>query len=146
MRILTVCLGNVCRSPLAQGLLARELQGFPGLAVSSAGLLALVGHPADAMARQVAARHGLDIGGHRAQQVSAGLCQQHDLVLVMERAQKAALEQRFPQVRGKVFHLDADGQIDIADPYRQPMAAFEEAYAVIARGVSDWAHRIRSLV
>ena len=145
MRILTLCLGNICRSPLAQALLARELQGLPGLAVSSAGLGALVGHPADELAQQIAARHGLDLSGHRGQQVSAGLCQQHDLVLVMERAQKTALEQRFPQVRGKVFHLDADDQIDIADPYRQPMAAFEEAYTTIARGVSGWAQRIRSL-
>lgn len=48
-------------------------------------------------------------------------------------------------VRGKVFGLGDLGKFEIADPYRQPMSAFEQAYADIARGVADWAPRIRKL-
>jgi len=66
--ILTLCIGNICRSPLAQGLLAQQL---PGHTVWSAGLGALVGEPADPMSVQIAAEHGLDISAHRAQQVSS---------------------------------------------------------------------------
>ena len=153
MRILTLCVGNICRSPLAQALLARELQhpqhGLPGAQVASAGLGALVGHPADPLALQVAQAHGLDVSGHRAQQISALLCQQHQLILVMEQAHKTALEQQFPQVRGKVFRLGhasaPSGGFDIADPYRQPLPAFEAAYAAIAQGVAHWVPRIRQL-
>lgn len=140
--ILTLCIGNICRSPLAQALLAREL---PELAVWSAGLGALVGQPADPLSVLVAAEHGLELSAHRAQQVGAWMCQQAELILVMEQAHKAALEQQFPLVRGKVFRLGQLGNFEIADPYRQPREAFDTAYAAIARGVADWAPRIRQL-
>jgi protein-tyrosine phosphatase len=142
MRILTLCVGNICRSPIAQALLTRE---FPQLSVRSAGLSALVGKPADPMAQEVAASHGLDLSQHRAQQISAVLCQQSDLILVMEQAHKDWLEQLYPQVRGKAFRLGQLGQFEIADPYRKPIQAFETAYEAIFRGVSDWSQRIRKL-
>ena len=53
--------------------------------------------------------------------------------------------QKYPLVRGKVFCLGEIGKFDIADPYRQPKAAFETAYIDIARGVGDWIPRIRKL-
>lgn len=137
--ILTLCIGNICRSPLAEVLLARE---FPGQTVWSAGLSALVGEPADPTSIALAAEQGLDLRAHRAQQVSSQMCQRADLILVMEQHQRAELERRYPLVRGKVFCL---GERDIADPFRLPRAAFETAYADIARGVADWAVRIRQL-
>jgi len=140
--ILTVCIGNICRSPLAQALLARDL---PGATVWSAGLGALVGNPADPLSIKVAATHGLDITEHRAQQVNSWLCQNAELILVMEQAHKAALEQQYPLVRGKVFRLGELENFDIADPYRQPFSAFESTYADIARGVANWVPRIRLL-
>lgn len=140
--ILTLCIGNICRSPLAQVLLAREL---PQHTVVSAGLGALVGNPADATSVQIALENGLDLAAHRAQQVSGWMCQQADLILVMEQSHKAQLEQQFPQVRGKVFRLGHIGQFEIADPYRQPRDAFDAAWAGIAKGVSDWVPRIRQL-
>jgi len=141
-QILTLCIGNICRSPLAEALLAREL---PEHTVWSAGLGALVGKSADPLSVEVAAAHGLDIRAHRAQQVSSWLCQQVQLIMVMEQAHKAQLEQQFPMVRGKVFSLGQFGQFDIADPYQQPIEAFDTAYAAIAQGVADWLPRIRQL-
>lgn len=138
-RILTLCIGNICRSPLSEALLARE---FPDRTVWSAGLGALVGEPADPNSVELAAQQGLDLSAHRAQQVSLQMCQRADLILVMEQHQRAELERRYPLVRGRVFCLGAQ---DIADPFRQPRAAFERAYADIARGVTDWAARIRKL-
>lgn len=138
-RILTLCIGNICRSPLAQVLLARE---FPDRMVWSAGLGALVGEPADPLSVALAAEQGMDLSAHRAQQVSSLMCQHADLILVMEQDQRAELERRYPQVRGKVFRL---GTQDVADPFRMPRTAFETAYADIARGVADWAVRIRQL-
>ncbi|OIN93904.1 MAG: protein tyrosine phosphatase [Comamonadaceae bacterium CG1_02_60_18] len=141
-RILTLCIGNICRSPLAQALLAREL---PQHTVWSAGLAALAGQPADPLSIAVAAAHGLDITAHRAQQVTSFLCQQTELILVMEQSHKSQLEQQFPAVRGKVFTLGQFGKFDVADPYQQPVDAFESAYAAIAQGVADWIPRIRQL-
>ena len=140
--ILTLCIGNICRSPLAQVLLAREL---PTHNVWSAGLSALVGAPADPLSVQIAKEQGLDLAPHRAQQVTSIMCQQAELILVMEQSHKSQLEQLYPQVRGKVFRLGQFGQFEIADPYRQPREAFDTAYQGIAQGVADWLTRIRQL-
>ena len=140
--ILMLCIGNICRSPIAEALLARE---FPDKTIWSAGLGALVGNPADQLSIEVAAAHGLDLSAHRAQQLVSWMCQNAELVLVMEQGHKTQLEQQYPLARGKVFRLGEIGQFDIADPYRQPKAVFESAYALIARGVADWAPRIRQL-
>jgi protein-tyrosine phosphatase len=141
-RIMTLCIGNICRSPLAQVLLSREL---PEHQVWSAGLSALVGSPADPTSVQIAKEQGLDLSAHRAQQVSSYMCQQAELILVMEQSHKAQLEQLYPQVRGKVFRLGQFGQFEIEDPYRQPREAFDTAYQGIAQGVADWLTRIRQL-
>ena len=140
--ILTLCIGNICRSPIAEALLKQQ---FPEKTVWSAGLGALVGHPADQLSVDVATAHGLDLSAHRAQQLVSWMCQSADMILVMEQDHKTQIEQQYPLVRGKVFRLGELGQFDIADPYRQPKAAFEAAYARIARGVADWAPRIRQL-
>lgn len=133
--ILTLCAGNICRSPIAAALLERE---FPDKTVLSAGLGALEGDPADPLAIEVAAAHGLDLSAHRARQFAAWMCQSAELILVMEQGHKTELEQQYPLVRGKVYRLGERGGFDIADPYHQPKAAFEAAYADIARGVADW--------
>ena len=141
-QILTLCAGNICRSPIAAALLAHA---FPGKTVWSAGLGALAGYPADPLAIEVAAAQGLDLSAHRAQQLAGWMCQSANLILVMEQGHKTELEQKFPLVRGKVFRLGELGNFDIADPYRQPKAAFEAAYADIARGVADWVPRIQKI-
>ena len=141
-RILTLCIGNICRSPLAEALLAREL---PEHTIYSAGLGALVGKPADPLSVEVGAAHGLDIRAHRAQQVTRVMCQQAELILVMEPLHKNQLEQQFPVVRGKVFNLGQYSGFDVVDPYQQSRTAFDAAYLAIEQGVADWVPRIRQI-
>ena len=140
--ILILCVGNICRSPIAEALLKQE---FPEKKIWSAGLGALVGSPADPLTVKVAATHGVDMSAHRAQQLASWMCQAADLILVMEQFQKTEVEQQYPLVRGKVFRLGELGKFDIADPYRLPVAAFDTAYKAIAVGVANWAQRIRLL-
>jgi protein-tyrosine phosphatase len=126
----------------AAQLLAREL---PEHHVRSAGLSAMVGYPADPEVLRLAKENGLELQAHRAQQVTSVMCQQAEMILVMEQEHKTQLEQLYPQVRGKVFRLGQFGQFDIDDPYRQPREAFDTAYQGIAQGVADWLTRIRQL-
>lgn len=140
--ILILCSGNVCRSPIATVLLARDLSDKT---IASAGLAAPMGVQADPMAIEFAAARGLDLSAHRARQVTHRMCQAADLILVMERGHQAELRRRYPQVWGKVFRLGEAGGFDIADPYRRPRKAFEAACADITTGVAAWAARIREL-
>lgn len=109
----------------------------PGLAVSSAGLAAVVGHPADALAQTLMRERGLDVSGHVARQITPSLVREADLVLTMELSQQRAIEQVVPEARGKVQRLGCLGGFDIPDPYRRPRAAFEECLALIDRGLGE---------
>ncbi|ADU35309.1 MULTISPECIES: low molecular weight protein-tyrosine-phosphatase [Variovorax] len=137
--VLTVCIGNICRSPMAEGLLAA---GLPHLRVVSAGTGALIGQPADATAQKLMRARGIDISGHVAQQVSQLLCRQADLILVMDLAQRRHLESTYPFVRGKVFRIADTLAQDVPDPYRQGEAAFTDALALIEAGARSWIERV----
>jgi protein-tyrosine phosphatase len=139
--ILIVCVGNICRSPMAEAVLKHALAPR-GITVASAGLGALVDYPADAHAVTLMQQRDLDITAHRAQQLNEALLAETDLVLVMEKAHKRAIEQNEPTARGKIYRLGEWQDQDIPDPYRQPLAAFEKALALIDAGVADWVTKL----
>ncbi|TDO16626.1 MULTISPECIES: low molecular weight protein-tyrosine-phosphatase [Halomonas] len=142
-RILIVCTGNICRSPVAAALLQRRL---PGLAVESAGLGALVGQPVDDQARRLAMADGLDLDAHRARQLDDPLLAEADLVLVMTDGQRQALARRWPQARGKTLlmgkWLDPQAPIDIPDPYRKSVDVFEHVYQLLDEATRLWSQRL----
>jgi protein-tyrosine phosphatase len=127
---------------MAEGLLAAAL---PSMQVRSAGLGALVGMPADDTAVRLLRERGIDISAHRAMQLTRQLCDQSDLVLVMEQVQRARVEDLYPQARGRVFRIAEHSRRDVPDPYRQVEEAFRDALALIHDGVQKWLHRIHRL-
>jgi protein-tyrosine phosphatase len=142
--ILVVCVGNICRSPMAEALLMSALRGQDEFTVESAGLGALVGHPASAYAVELMQEMGEDISGHRARQIHPDMVHAADLVLVMEAGHKRAIDDADPTARGKVHRLGEWQDKDIDDPYRQPKTAFADALADIKTGVSLWAEKIKA--
>ena len=134
-RVLTVCVGNICRSPMAEGLLrARLAARGPGAVVESAGIAALVGRPADPTAVALMAERGIDISGHLARQLTPELAAGFDLVLVMEQWHRREVEVIAPAMRGRVHRF---GNFDVPDPYRQPRAVFADALELIERGIAE---------
>ena len=140
-RILVVCVGNICRSPLA----AQVLQAtFPEKQLSSAGLAAVVGSDVHPVTREIAAAHGMSLNGHRARQLTRDMCHEADLILVMESGHREAVLQLCPEVRGKIFLL-AQGQDSpsISDPFRRSSEFFALVHQQIVQACMCWAALLR---
>ena len=144
-KILVVCVGNICRSPMAEALLKSALRGQDGFTVESAGLGALVGHPADDYAVELMQEMGEDVSAHRARQIHPDMVKAADLVLVMESGHRRSIDSADPTARGKVHRLGEWQDRDIDDPYRQPKAAFADALEEIQEGVASWVQKIKGL-
>lgn len=133
--ILVVCEGNVCRSPMAQGLLAKQL---PDVSVMSAGWAALVGRGADPMAIELMAERDIDIGAHVAVDLNLRQIRSAQLVLAMTQEQRRRIETSYPFSKGKVYRIGEYEGTDITDPYRKGRAAFEMTLAQIEQGLVGW--------
>lgn len=142
-RILVVCIGNICRSPMAEGLIR---QAVPGVQISSAGVAALVGHGADPISVEIMAGVGVDISAHRARMLTDAIAREADLILVMDEQQKQHIASQYPYARGKVFRLGEASKQDIPDPYRHDPEVFRTVYAQIENGVHEWVKRINSII
>ena len=110
-----------------------------------AGLGALVGHGADSTAVSVAAEHQLSLEGHVARQVSAKMCREHDLILVMEKRHIARLCELAPEMRGKVMLFGHwDNEREIPDPYRKSREAFAAVYTLLDQSARHWAQALQA--
>lgn len=137
--ILVICVGNICRSPMAQYLLRHKLSHKPDMTIESAGIGALVDKPADETAQAILLENGIDASNHRARQVTKDMLGKADLILAMEEKHLKHLYAMAPQVRGKAFLMGKwlDDQ-PIPDPYRQQRPAFEHAYKLIDQATDAW--------
>lgn len=114
--ILTVCTGNVCRSPVAELQLAVALDGVAGVRVSSAGTRALVGHEVPATTARMSREYGLDTTNHRGREITEPLIREADLVLTMTRDHRRAVVESVPAAIRRTFTLREFARIvDLAD-------------------------------
>jgi len=106
--ILVVCTGNVCRSPIAEGMVRSILQmrfGDAAPSVASAGTAGWVGSTADPSSVAAAAELGIDISAHRARQLRADDVRSAELVLAMASEHRDAAARSAPEAGGVVFAL-----------------------------------------
>jgi protein-tyrosine phosphatase len=144
-RVLIVCVGNICRSPMAEVLLRHRLAEGRTIAVGSAGLAAAVGSPINPLAESVLALHGLSGKSHLARQIDGFLIENADIVLAMDKRQRSALLALAPSARNKVFLLGKwQDDAEIPDPYGRQLPAFEHAYQMIDTGIGSWCEHIRA--
>lgn len=141
--ILFVCTGNQYRSPIAAGYLKRLLRdrGFAGWQVDSAGTWAVPGQRLRPDATRAASRLGLELAEHAIRVVDEPMLSNFDLVLVMEKGHKEALNAEFPTSRDRVFLLSemlGGRPFNIPDPALSPSdteSTLRDMCEVIERGL-----------
>ena len=150
LKILFVCAGNICRSPLAEGIF-RHLAAAAGrdgeFAVDSAGTGGWhQGEPPDRRSVAVAGFHGVDISAQRARRIVAADFGRFDIILAMDRANLDDLLATAPRGAGAEIHLftafAGAPDEDIPDPYYRTRQDFEMVYAMLFAGCSAILERV----
>ena len=139
--ILFVCLGNICRSPLAEGVFAHLAdQAEVDVRVDSAGTGSWhVGERPDSRALAVARAHGVELPG-RARQVRPGDVSDFDYVIAMDRSNLAHLEALRRSARGSArlrllreYDPEVGSNKDVPDPYYGDRSGFEQCFRIVER-------------
>ena len=135
-RVLFVCTGNLCRSPMAEAM--ATARGGGDVTFESAGVRAAVGAPATPVAVGAVREIGIDLAGHRARQLDRDLAEAVDRIYVMTADHRAGVLEIAPGMEDRVFLLHPDGA-DIDDPFGCTLDVYREirdeiAAAIEARG------------
>jgi protein-tyrosine-phosphatase len=134
-KILFVCTGNICRSPMAEGLLKKMAFDHQwSLEVQSAGLAAFNGVPATSEAVEACLEKGINISAHQSQPLSKTLVLESTLILTMTDKHKESILRKMPQLADKVCLLSdfaGKGIEDVEDPMGQSIDAYRKIFSQI---------------
>ena len=138
--VLTVCVGNVCRSPVAEAFVRHFC---PQLHVASAGFNAPDGRGASSLMVEFSANDGVDIRDHRASRLSSVDADKFDLILVMEQAHLKEMAMRKPHLRARTMLMTQwVGGHDLADPIKEDAAFNKRIYDEIKQAARAWSSKL----
>jgi protein-tyrosine phosphatase len=114
MNVVFVCTGNLCRSPMAEGLMKHALiqRGCNGVEVTSVGTWAYLGNPAMPEAVELLSQRGIDLAEHRSRPVDEAELDAADVIVVMTSVHVRELKSMYPQVLPKVLMLKELAEIE----------------------------------
>ncbi|MFO7891799.1 MAG: low molecular weight protein arginine phosphatase [bacterium] len=140
-KILFVCTGNSCRSPMAEGILRDYLKRnkIENFEVASAGIMAPSGLPASNYSLMVSVENGIDLSSHRSQLIDRDLIESSDLILVMEESHKKFIAKFFPFSKDRVYLLKNFGENakggEVADPMGYELEIYRRCYKELKKEI-----------
>lgn len=150
LRILVVCLGNICRSPLAEGILAHQLDTLA--TVESAGTAGYhIGSPPDHRSVAVAKEKGLDISSQRARQFRSSDFKIYDHILVMDRQNYADVIEMAPDTQSAekvaliLSALEKEDLLEVPDPYYGNNNDFLHVFELLHQAAVAWKEKLTGL-
>jgi len=145
-RIVFVCSGNICRSPMAAAITNNKLKSRQEpAAIISCGTLNIMHRPAAKEAIQAMAEHDIDIESHRSQGVSVGLLRMADFVVVMAPKHERFILESAPELAPKIVRIWEYAQApldEIADPVNQDLPAFRACRDLLEESIDSWLNSI----
>lgn len=140
-KLIFVCTGNTCRSPMAEGLLKHLLGSDCGWEISSAGVCAANGWPPGENAVAALREKGIDISRQRSKTLTPDLIEAADLLVTMTRGHRDAILAVSPESEGKVFLLKSFGvaqcAADIYDPVGEALDVYRRVRDEIDAALPD---------
>ncbi len=144
-RVLFVCTGNTCRSPMAAAILKN--QNIPNVEVKSAGIYAANGNEASEQAKQVLTENKIE-HNHQSAALTGSEVGWASLILTMTAVHKAAILDRFPEAAGKTFTLKEfareEDELDVADPFGGDVERYRTTFRQLEALIQAAIDRLKS--
>jgi protein-tyrosine-phosphatase len=146
--VLFICTANICRSPMAEGLMKALVKDSQDTwRIGSAGTWTVEGEPAAVISNEIMNERGIDLSAHRSRIVTPNMMKEYQLVLTMEHGHKEALSIEFKAINPRIFLLSEmiGKKFDIPDPMGRARTEYKVIADEIATLIEQGQEKIKNL-